>query len=325
MSEFDTTDAVVDEFDIQLTVLKKRSPKKEQKVYVEYNRLTYSLCSISPKEIEASARRNLIAIVDASTITNKLFQNKLALSSVKIKKNQDSGLLELVEHVNKTKKEFDFIFATNTDKSYIHLDIDVVDKTVYVIFDYNIFKANLANDLITEKDLQDLPDKIEIFCIDKIEKSRLFGKITIDTKELFELHSIRYPCAWLPDQASELDNIGFLYYDNSQMISVGQSAQTKIENNLESKPNLLYKQQGNVLQLQSTMEDVSAFRLNDDITFYFYDKNDPAMMLGTTTLSSNQFNNYNHFELELNTKKEIKIISNYFHLHIEESDANAYY
>lgn len=330
MSEFlddDYQEGDVEEFDIQPRVLKKRSTIQEQQVYVEYDRLTYNIITISPKEIEPSKRRNLITKINTSSLTNRVFENKLPLSKLTIKKNQASGLLELLQHRQRHKSEFDFIFASTLEYSYIHLVCDVVSKNIHITFDSDIFKLNMASEKITEKDLEELPDYIEIYCIDKNERSRLLGKFTVSTKELFESYNVTYKCSWLPDSVDKLKNIGFLYYNDNQIISVGHDLIKKpmFTNNSELKPNLLYKQQGNVLYLQSTVQDISSYRVSDNIVLFLYQKYDPTKMLGSITLNSEQLNNYNQFEVKLNTKKEVKLLCNYLHLHTKEENASTYY
>ena len=326
MSDFLEDTVEDDEFDIQLSVLKKRNLNNEQQVYVEYDRLTYNIASISPTEIPASSRRNTIIKVNPSKLTTKIFNNKLSLSKLQIKKNHDTGLLELAQHKQRLKTEFDFIFATTTEHSYIHLVCDVVSKNVHIRFDDDVFKFNFSIEKLTEKDLEELPAYIEIYCTEKNEPSRLLGKFTISTKQLFEEHEITYKCPWLPNTAEQLKKIGFLYYNDNQIISVGsESFEQPQTNNFEYKPNLLYKQHGNVLKLQSTINDIHSFRLSDDFILYFYQKYDPAKMLGSITLNSEQLNNYNQFEIELSSDKEVRLLCNYLHLHTEEENACTYY
>lgn len=315
-----------EEFDIQLSVLKRRTLKNEQAVYVEYDRLTYALVLVSPVIVEPSARRNLVTSITPSTLTDRLFSNKLPLSKLKIKKNIETDSMELLLNTRRHKGEFDFVFATTQDQSYINLHCDVVAKKIHVNFSYIIFKTDMSSEKIVEKDLEDLPDYIEIYCMDKNERSRLYGTFTINTKELFQEHTISYKCPWLPDDNDQLNRVGFVYYNDNQIISVGHeiiSDPQIIEQKF--KPNLLYKQEGNVLKLQSTMQDIRSFRLNDKIILYFYQKYDPTMMLGSITLNSSELNNYNQFNITLSNEKEVNLVSNYFHLHAEEDNANTYY
>jgi len=328
MSDFvSDKDDQVEEFDIQKRVLKSRNTDKEQRVYVEYNRLTGLPVVASPMEIFPSEKRNSIAVITASTLTKKLFENKLSLSKLIVKKNQTTNEFELTHNKQRRKGEFDFIFATNAERSFIHLHCDVVTKKIQLIFDYNIFKLNMLLEKISEKHLEELPDYIEIYCIDKNERSKLFGKFTVSSRELFEKHDISFKCSWLPDDVSGLKNIGFLYYNDNQIISYDYKSNENLvaENNLDYLPNLLYKQEGNMLKLQSTIQDINTFRLNEDIELYICEKHDPTMMLGSIKLSSNQLNNYNNFEIKLTSEKEVKLVCNYFHLHAKEEDASTDY
>lgn len=313
----------VEEFDIQKTVLKKRDNVKNQRVYVEYDRLTYSIVSISPIKIETSVKRNRIEIVDPSQLTAKIFDNKIPLSKILIKKNKDTSKFELHQSKKIYKGEFDFKFATTKEQSYFHINCDVISKNIEVLFDYEMFKMHFGEERIIEKDLADFPDRIEIYCIDKNERSRLYDKITVDTLDLFQTYSIKYRAPWLPNTEEEMEKISFVYYNDNQIISTGKISK-KTKNNLTYKPNILYNQEGNVLKLQSTMQNVTSFKLKEDITLYPYSEYDPTKILGSIKLSSDQFNNYNYLEVKLSTTKKVKITSDCFHLHIEESNDNAY-
>jgi hypothetical protein len=310
---------IVEEFDIQKTVLKKRSTKKEQTVYVEYDRLTFLVQTVSPTKINSSKNRNLITEVSYSNIITRLFQNKISLSNLIIKRNQKTNKLEISQNQTFIKGEFDYIFALESNQSYIYLNCDLISKKITVVFDYDIFKSMMYREIILEKDLAELPDVITIYCLDKNERSNLLGQINIPTQELFDLHKLEYSCKWLPDNQEKFDNIGFLYYNNNQSISIGNMliSDTIIG---KFKPNVLYNQQGNVLQLQSMIQDVNSFKLNKEIVLYPFYKHDPATMLGPIKLDSKNFNNFNNFKIKINTSIEVGLVSNYLHLHLEESN-----
>lgn len=325
MSDF-LSDDRVEEFDIQKTVLKSRSTKKEQQVYVEYDRLTSLPVAVSPVEIQPTSKRNSITVIAESALTTQLLKNRLSLSKLIIKRNQATGQLELIQNQQRRKGEFDFIFATNTEKSFIHLQCCVVTKKIQVVFDYNIFKLNMLLEKTLEKHLEELPDYLEIYCIDKNERSRLYGKIKVATKDLFEQHTVSFSCFWLPDSVAGLKNIGFLYYNDNQIISYDyNSTELVVENSLDYRPNLLYKQEGNVLKLQSTIQSVDSFRLNDQVELYVCQKYDPTKMLGSVKFSSKELNNYNNFEIKLSSDKQVKLVCNYLHLHAKEEDASTDY
>ena len=313
------------EFDIQHSVLKKRTTNNEYIVYVEYDKLTHGVISVSPNLLAESTRRSSVVQIAQSELTKKVFDSKISLSKLMIKKNQSSGKLELIQYKQRKKTEFDFVFATSNEHSYIHLNCNVVSKQIVISFDDTVFKQNFSTEKLTENDLEELPDYIEIYCIDKTERSRLFGKFSVSTKELFEKYELSFACLWLPDTDDQLKNIGFLYYNDNQIISMGNQTKIKVENNLEFKPNLLYKQHGNVLKLQSTMHDINSFRLGEEIILYLYQKYDPTKMLDTIKLNSNQLNNYNQFEIKLRSSKKIKLLCNYQYLYTKEENVNSYY
>lgn len=323
IEDFDDDFDDVEEIDIQQTVLKRRNKTDNQQIYVEYDRLTYSILAISPIKIEASTRRNKIEAIEPSQLTTKIFDNKVPLSKVIIKKNKDTGKLELHQARVAFKSEFDFVFATKEELSYFQIHCNVVSKNIDILFDYELFKLHFSQDRIVEKDLANFPDLIEIYCIDRNERSKLYDKITVKVFDLFQQHSLRYKATWLPNNDADLEKLSFVYYNDNQLISIGNVSKEHT-NKSKYKPNILYSQEGNVLKLQSTMQNVNSFKLNDDLTLYPYAEHDPTMILGSIQISSDQFNNYNNIEIKLNTTKKIKLATDCFHLHIEESNVNSY-
>jgi len=312
----------IEEFDIQTSVLKKRNVELEQKVYVEYDRMNYSVVSVSPISIESSAKRNAIQIITRSELTNSIFGNKVPLSRLVVKKNKETKKFELQFITRTIKSEFDYVFATNEERSFIHINCDSISKNIEVIFDYEIFKDKFATENMSERDLEDLASRLEIYCIDKTERSRLFDTLSIDIAELFKFHSIRCPAPWLPNEHDQLKNIGFVYYNNNQKISLN-GAPKITTNSLKYKSNILYSQVGNVLKLQSNMQNVTTFYIADNVMLYSYSKQDPTKMLGSYKVSRDQFNNYNYFEIKMKTSQKVKLVTDCFHLDIEESNVNS--
>lgn len=312
-----------EEFDIQLSVLKKRNKDVKQNVYVEYDRINNAVVSVSPINIEPSSKRNIIQTVEQSDLTNSLFNNKISLAKVTIKKNKKTGVFELQYNKPAFKSEFDYVFATTKQRSFIHIDCDVVTKKIEVIFDYQLFNDQYGTENISEKDLAEYPEEIVIYCMDKNERSRLFDTIRVATADLFKYQTIRFHAGWLPDEESLLDKIGFVYYNNNQKISVGSAPKIPVEESIY-KSNILYNQQGNVLQLQSNMKNITSYFVDEDIVLYSFAKNDPAKMLGSYKISRDQFNNYNYFEIQMKTSQPVKLTSDCFHLQLEESNVYPY-
>lgn len=310
---------IIEEFDVQTSVLKKRNKDVEQKVYVEYDRINNTVVSVSPIFIKPTSNRNIVETVKPSELTNNLFNNKISLSKITIKKNKETNLFELEFNKPIIKSEFDYIFASNEQRSFIHINCDVVTKKLEITFDYELFIAQYGAENLSEKDLAEYPEHIVIYCIDKMERSRLFDTITVSTADLFKYHNIRISAPWLPNNESLLKNYGFVYYNNNQKISVG-SIPKIIVNEAIYKSNLLYKQQGNVLQLQSNMQNIMSFYVDEDVMLYSYAKHDPTKILESYKISRDQFNNYNYFEIKMKTTQPVKLTSDCFHLLIKESD-----
>jgi hypothetical protein len=91
------------------------------------------------------------------------------------------------------------------------------------------------------------------------------------------------------------------------------------------KPEIVFKQIGNVLQIQSAMRETKNFNLEEKITFYMYSSADPSQIIDSVTLNTNKLDNFNLVELKLKSTKKIKMISNYHHLHIEDANVSTYY
>ena len=308
-----------EEFDIQPSVLKKRNKDIEQKVYVEYDRINNTVVSVSPIVIKPSNKRNIVETVSQSELTNSLFNNKIPLSKISIRKNKETDKFELEYNKPVIKSEFDYVFASSEQRSFIHIDCDVITKNIEISFDYQMFNTEYGTENLSEKDLAEYPEQIVIYCIDKLERSKLFDTITVTTKDLFDNHKVRIPARWLPNNEAELKNYGFVYYNNNQKISVGPAPKLPVNESIY-KSNILYNQDGNVLQLQSNMQNIMSYHVNEDIVLYSYAKHDPTKMLGSYKISRDRFNNYNYFEIKMKTNQPVKLTSDCFHLLLEESN-----
>jgi hypothetical protein len=185
--------------------------------------------------------------------------------------------------------------------------------------------AQYSNEQANEHVLSVLPDNLLIYCIDKFEPSCLFGTLDVNLKKLFLENQLRYYCPWLPDDVELLNSIDFLHYNNGIKITAGTEPfyDTIAKTNL--KPAVVYKQEGKKLKIQSVIGESKNFHLDDKITFYLFNSSDPGQIIDTINLNSSDLNNFNLFEINLNTTTPVKLISNYSHLHIEEQHANTDY
>lgn len=323
LADFEDLEDSDDEFDIQKTVLKQRN-NTELTFYVEYDKLSNSVLAISPTEISASNPRHAVFKSENSKLIEKLFKNKIALSRLTVRRNEQTGIRELIENVSKHRDQFDFVFAKTDLHSFIHMHVDVVTKRVQVSLNYDILKEYLAREIVTESDLRSIPDSITIYCVDLNEKSRLLDQLTIDTKVLFELETVSFTCHWLPSNIEKVQEIGFLYYNN-QLITVDTAIRSPEKISHVLKPTILYKHVENVLHLQSTIQDIESYRLGGTLNLFLYKKSDPSKILESVSLNSTLLNNYNYFEVITSVSEEIGIISNYAHLHIEDLNVSTYY
>lgn len=312
------------EFDIQKTILKKKE-HKNGKFYVEYDKLTNRVFSVTPTHTQITEFRRGQLEVDENTLIRDIFNNKIPLHTLRVKYDIESNTRILYRQTHYRKSEFDYVTVDKNKKHFINLQCDPVAKRIVIAFDDIYFKNQLATERVNETLLKELPEHISLYCIDKHEPSRLYDTLLIDLKKLFTEHEQKFWCSWLPDEKSLLSNIDFLHYNHGLNITIIDDVIEEPIAVSHTKPSILYKQVKNKLQIQSVMEESKNFYLDDNITFYLFDANNPDKILDTISLNSSELDNFNLLELKLKTTKSIKMISNYSHLHIEEANDSTYY
>lgn len=312
------------EFDIQKTILKKKE-LKVGKFYIEYEKLTNRILGVTPEKITINDYRKDLLEIDENDLIRDIFNNKVPLHKLKIRYDYESNTRILYRHYDPKRWEFDYIRGTKDSNNFIHFYCDIVSKKIIVNFiDYN-FMREFTKEKINELNLSQLPEYIDIFCIDKYEPSKLFDTLPLDLKSLFKGQEQRFHCYWLPDVPEEFEKIDFLHYNHDIKITVDKEPMYVPVANIQLKPTIVYKQTGNKLQVQSIMNDTRNFQLDEIITFYLFDFNDPGQILDTISLNTSSLDNFNLVEFKLKTKKPIKMISNYSHLYIEDSNVSTYY
>lgn len=312
------------EFDVQKTILKKKQ-RKNSSFYVEYDKLTYQVLGIYPEKIAVSNIRNTLLEVPESSLIREIFNNKISLHRLKIKHDYQTGTKVLYKNYELKKWEFDYIRTNKNEENFIHLHCDVISKKVTANFVEQNFMNHFTTETVNEMNLSQLPSNLNVYAIDKHEPSKLLGTINLNFKQLFLEKQQRFNCVWLPDSLTELENVDFLYYNHDLKIAVNSNEEYTPKINIALKPAILYKQQGNILEIQSVMNDTKNFHLNDTIDFYLYNANDPSQILDVVSLNTQQLDNFNLVEVKLKTKKPIKMISNYHYLHIEDANVSTYY
>ncbi len=318
---FDRDDS---EFDIQKTILKKKE-HRNGKFYVEYDKLTNRVFSVTPTYTQITEFRRGQLEIDENALIRDIFNNKIPLHTLRVKYDIESNSRILYRQTHSRKSEFDYITVEKNKKHFINLHCDPVSKRIVISFDDIYFKNQLATERVNETVLKELPDQIPIYCIDKHEPSRLYDTLHIDLKTLFSEHEQKFWCAWLPDDKSQLDSIDFLHYNHGLSITVINDIVEEPIAVTNIKPAILYKQVKNKLQIQSVIEETKNFYLDENITFYLFDVNNPDKILDTISLNSSDLDNFSLLELKLKTTKSVKMISNYSHLHIEEANDSTYY
>jgi len=313
-----------DEFDIQKTILKKKKIKNS-KFYVEYDKLTYQVLGVSPHNVLNEDPRRTTLEIEENDLIKEIFYNKSPLHKLRIKYDHDSESRILYKHQDRRRWEFDYVYGETDGDNFIHLHCDLITKKINVNFIYDNFKQEYTKENTTEFQLENMPDKMEIFCIDKKEPSRLYDTLELNIKELFSNHAQTFPCKWLPNEHIKFDNLGFLHYNHDFKVSIDKEPYYVPIATVGFKPLLVYKQTGNKLQIQSAMRGTQNFNLDKEITFYVFDSNDPSQILDSITLNTNELDDFKLVELTLKSKTPVKIISNYHHLHIEDANVSTYY
>ena len=95
-----------------------------------------------------------------------------------------------------------------------------------------------------------------MYFVESVDKTNLLGKVDIDFKKLMVEAQLQYNAPWLSDAPSEIDvmhspELGFV-------VSIGQLSIQDYDNEYDDKmlrPQILYKQQGTALFVQSVMEN----------------------------------------------------------------------
>ena len=313
-----------DEFDIQKTILKKKKIKSS-KFYVEYDKLTYQVLSVSPYDAPVNDARRTTLEIEENDLIKEIFYNKSPLHKLRIRYDHESGARVLYKHRENRRWEFDYVYGENDGDNFFHLHCDLVTKKISANFIYDNFKQEYTKERTTELQLATMPDKMDIFCIDKKEPSKLYDKLTLNIKELFSNHEQTFSCKWLPNEHELFDNLGFLHYNHDFKITVDKDPYFIPIASASLKPTLVYKQTGNRLQIQSVMSESQNFNLDNEITFYVFSSNDPGQILDSITLNTNELDDFNLVELKLKSNTPVKIISNYHHLHIEDANVSTYY
>ena len=312
------------EFDIQKTILKKKEVKSK-KFYVEYDKLTYQILGISPYKTENNNTRQTTLELEENDLIREIFYSRVPLHKLKIKYDSKTDTRILYKHREHKRWEFDYVYGENDGNNFIHLHCDLVTKKISANFIYDNFKQEYTKERTTESQLANMPDNMEIFCIDKKEPSKLYDKLTLNIKELFSYHEQTFMCNWLPNEHKSFDNLGFLHYNHDFKISVDRDPYYIPVATANHKPTLIYKQIGNKLQIQSLMEETQNFNLDASITFYMYNSSDPSQILDSITVNTNELDNFKLIELKLKSNTPIKMITNYHHLHIEDTNVSTYY
>ena len=318
-----------DEIDVQPRLLKKRA-KKPALFYVEYDKFNNSIIAITPEYKDSPGSiRNSVFTTDNKDLVERILNGRVPLNKVGISYNKETKTRELIVKSNYGgHAEFDYVFATRSDEpAPIHITCDIVFKNIIIDVHYDILKQYLSADEFSEYDLEQSNAHINLFCVDRTDKTRLFDNININIFELCSSQRITKKCFWLPHTHADFDKLGFLYYNNGMPITfsmTGELEEAKAEKPV-NKPQLIYKQTSNGILLQSVMEFANNYKINDFIELYIFDLNDPTLLYGKRKIAREELNNFNLIELDESIARPVKIITDHHHIHIEDVNVSTYY
>lgn len=313
------------EFDIQKTILKKKE-KRTGRYYIEYDKLTNNVIKVSPNFLQASDIRKDVFVKDEDDLIANIFYRKVPLHKLRVKYNKKLNKKILYLHAWERRNEFDYVLnSRNNSNHFIHVYCDLISKKISANFISDNFKELYTEDVISEQNLSTTPKNLDIYCLNVHERSRLYDKLSLNLSSLFLDHELTFNCHWLPHTADLFQNFGFLHYNYDFNISVSTEPVLIPIKTVDYKPAILYKQENDEVTIQSAIHDKNNFKLGDKILFYIFSYYDPTLILDTLELDSTMLNNYNQFKHRLNCNKEIKMLSNYSHLHVEKINDNSHY
>lgn len=337
MAEFNWSMPVLDvkgqddeqeEFDIQPRLLKRRENKLKV-FYVEYDRLTRHIVEITPEvKSKPSSIKNLILTTAKVDLVADVFSGKCPISKISVVYDREKKQHDIILNTTLFEKtEFDYVYAAMDNVGPVHLYCDLIFKKIRIVVDYDKLKKYISSDWRTEQSLERSNMHINIFCINAADKTMLFDRLHLNIFELCTEESLVFHCSWLPDLEEDLKNIGFVYYDNDMPItfSAHNGAPNHIDNDTVDKPQIVYKQKETTMLIQSIMMNPNSYKINDEITLYFFDKEDPTMLLGVKKIPRTSLNNYGVLEVEIDFKRSANVITDHLHLYLEDSNASTNY
>lgn len=317
-----------EEFDVQPRLLKRRENKLKV-FYVEYDRLTRHIIEITPEaKAKPSNIKNLLLTTTKIDLVADVFSGKCPISKISVVYDREKKQHDIVLNTTLFEKtEFDYVFASVDNVGPVHLYCDLVFKKIRIVVDYDKLKKYISSDWRTEQSLERSNMHVNIFCIDASDKTRLFDRLHLNIFELCTEETLVFDCGWLPDLETDMKNIGFVYYDNDLPITFSTtiSAEYQVDDDSVDKPQIVYKQKDTTMLIQSIMMNPNSYKINDEITFYFFDKEDPTVLLGVKKIPRASLNNYGLLEVEIDFNRAANVITDHLHLYLEDSNASTNY
>ena len=316
-----------EEFDVQFSIIKTKTKTSQPSYFVKFDLFTNSIVEISPIAFtnEKTVRHGIIQTTDVSLI-HDIFTSKIALDAVKVKFDEKINDYTLIKsnRVRAFNSENKLIKSDNDKDSVIHVFFDSIKKKIRIKLNHTNYKNYISGPNFNESNIFN-KNIVKCFCVDSSDSTSLFGKFEIDLKKLFDDQEIVLECKWLPDGFDSAERIHMIH--SNTLFKVSYSTSDLEDTNQEHlhKPQILYKQQNNMLMIQSIMDVVDNYRVRDNITLFFHKQDDPSVLLGKIAVEKDKFNNFGKFNLSMNYSKKVVVSTDHNYLYIEDNDASTYF
>lgn len=320
---YDDDAVIIDsgEFDVQLSIIKTK--KKEEKDFnVKFDIITGQIVEISPVAIlRENPRHSVISIND--TKIKGLISGKLPFSSVTVKFSEQIENFVIVDIAKNAHKLLLTQCVVDSEVAPIKIVTDYTYKKIKINIDYIAYRNIISSMSVHEVELSSNND-MTIFFVDANDYTKLKGSVNFSLTNLLEHEKLEFYANWLPDYSSNA--IAALHTDIGINVSLSESYLPIEKERVDyTRPQILYKQEGNVLFLQSVMNDPDNYKVKNKINFFIFKKNDPGILLGRISVVKEKLANFNSLNFAINSNVQVSVTTDHKHLYIEDNDASTHY
>ena len=320
---YDDDAVIIDsgEFDIQLSLIKTK--KKEEKDFnVKFDIITGQILEISPVTIvKENPRHSIISIND--TKIKRLISGKLPFSSVSVKFSEQIENYVIIDTTRNNYKPLLTQCIFDSEVAPIKIVTDYTYKKIKVNIDYIAYRNILSAMAIHEAELSSKND-MTVFFVDANDYTKLKGSVNFTLTDLLEKEKLEFSAKWLPDYSS--NTIEALHSEIGINVALSESYLPIEKERVDyTRPQILYKQEENVLFLQSVMSNPDNYKVKNKINFFIFKKNDPGVLLGRISVTKEKLANFNNLNFAINSNVQVSVTTDHKHLYIEDNNASTHY